>query len=144
MDEEPKQSVPVKKKKSSLGLKVAVTVIILALLGLSGFLYAQLKDAQNNPEKVSQQQVTLLVEKVSKLIALPTDEQPTVATVQDKEKLAEQPFFSGAENGDKLLIYTKAQKAIIYRESSNSLINVGPVTLDTTTSTSDTPTENSN
>lgn len=70
-------------------------------------------------------------EKVGKLLTLPTDEQPTVATVQDKEKLKDQPFFKDAQNGDKLLIYTKAQKAIIYREEGNKLINVGPVTLDT-------------
>lgn len=127
-------STPKSAKKSRKHLPIAriiVALVIVALAGLAAYFYIEMKDAKNNPEKASQQQVESLVAKVGKLITLPSDEQPTVATVQDKEKLKEQPFFSGAENGDKLLIYTKAQKAIIYRESTNTLINVGPVTLDT-------------
>lgn len=71
-----------------------------------------------------------MTEKVGKLIALPADETPTIATVEDKTKLADQAFFSAAENGDKLLIYTKAQKAIVYRPSTNQIINVGPISID--------------
>lgn len=119
------------RKMRFTGGKLLVGIILIGLLALSGFLYIELRDAKNNPEKVAEEQVSSLVAKVGKLISLPTDEQPTVATVQDKEKLKEQAFFAGAENGDKLLIYTKAQKAIIYRESTDSLVNVGPLTLDT-------------
>jgi hypothetical protein len=129
-----------KTRKRRLPLaKVLIVVAFAGLISLSGYLYLQLQDVKNNPDKVSQAQVNSLVKKVGRLIALPTDEQPTVATVQDKEKLKDQPFFNGAENDDKLLIYTKAQKAIIYRESTNSLINVGPVTLDTQQAAQQTP-----
>ena len=63
---------------------------------------------------------------VGKLIVLPTDQQPTVATIQDVAALSkEQPFFIGAEDGDKLLIYS--DKAIIYSVKNGKLINVGPV-----------------
>ncbi len=49
------------------------------------FLYMELREAKNNPEKVTQEQLNSLVSKVGKLIALPADEQPTVATVQTKK-----------------------------------------------------------
>lgn len=48
-------------------------------------------------------------------LELPTDEEPTLATVTDREKLAEQPFFQKAENGDKVLIYSNSGRAVLYR-----------------------------
>lgn len=71
---------------------------------------------------------------VGKLMVLPSDETPTLATVLDKEQLKDQPFFADSQNGDKILIYTKAKKAIIYRLDGNKLINVGPIILDQTQS----------
>lgn len=62
-------------------------------------------------------------------LTLPSDEQPTVATVSDPNKLKDQPFFAGAEKDDKLLIYTNSKKAIIYRPSTNKIINVGPIAI---------------
>jgi cytoskeletal protein RodZ len=75
----------------------------------------------------AQAEVDALVGRVSRLMALPTDETPTVATVTDAEKVKDQPFFANAENGDKVLIYQKAGKAILYRESENKIIEVGAV-----------------
>jgi hypothetical protein len=66
---------------------------------------------------------------VSQLYAVPGDEQPTVAQVQDKEKLKDQSFFSKAENGDYILIYTNNKLALLYREKEDKLINVGPVSI---------------
>ena len=58
---------------------------------------------------------------------LPTDETPTIATIADKDKLKDQPFFSKAENGDKILAFNKAMLAILYRPSVNKIINVAPI-----------------
>jgi len=111
-------------------LPILLTVIILGLAGAATYFYLQYNQIKNNPQAISEQETTDLVAKVGKLIALPGDETPTIATVEDKSKLAGQAFFSSVENGDKLLIYTKAQKAIIYRPSTNQIINVGPVSID--------------
>ena len=63
---------------------------------------------------------------------LPEGETPTVATISDKEKLTGQPFFKSPENGDILFAYTTAMKAILYRPSTNKIINVAPITINQT------------
>ena len=67
---------------------------------------------------------------MGKLLALPSDEKPTVATITDVEKLKEQVFFKNAMNNDKVLIYTKAKKAILYRPSENKIVEVGAVNIN--------------
>jgi hypothetical protein len=55
------------------------------------------------------------------------DEQPTLASVTDKSKLSDQPFFQKAENGDKILIFVQSRKAILYRPSIKKIIDVAPI-----------------
>lgn len=71
-----------------------------------------------------------LISAVGKLITLPEDENPTIATVSDPAKLAGQPFFSRAKEGDKVLIYTRYKKAILYRPSERKLVEVADLNLD--------------
>lgn len=73
-----------------------------------------------------------LVTKVGKLIELPSGETPTIATVTDVTKVKDQAFFVNAQNGDKLLIYPQAKKAILYRPSTNKVINVAPLVIGPT------------
>ncbi len=77
-----------------------------------------------------------LIAAVSKLIALPTTEKPTIATVTDITKLKDQPFFKSAKNGDKVLVYSNAKQAILYRPKENRIIEVGSVNINSTTSPS--------
>lgn len=113
--------------KLVLGIVGAVIVLLLAVA--AGYFFWQYSNLKNNPDAVAKETTQRLVDKVSKLYVLPGDEQPTVAQVQDKEKLKDQSFFSKAENGDYILIYTNAKLALLYREHENKLINVGPVTI---------------
>lgn len=105
-------------------------VLLIGLAAVAIYFYIQYQNIKKNPNQVAKAETDALVAQVSKLIDLPKDETPTVATVLDKEKLKDQPFFAGAENGDKILIYTKSKKAIIYRPKDNKLINVGPIAID--------------
>lgn len=80
---------------------------------------------------------------VNKLILLPTDEEPTIATVSDPSKLSDQPFFNNSKVGDKVLIYQKARKAYLYSVTDNRLVDVAPITVGesgTTTPATATPT----
>lgn len=87
-----------------------------------------------DPAKITAKEIETLVSKVGKLIDLPADEQPTVATVIDASRLKDQAFFSKAENNDKVLLYSKAQKAILYRPKDNKIIEVAPINLGPSTS----------
>jgi len=127
-----------KRSKGAIVGSVLLTLLILGLVAAAGFFYMRWQEERNDAV-LSEKEVSVLVEKVGKLIKLPSDEQPTVATVQDTEKLVDQPFFKDAMNGDKLLVYSTAQKAIIYREEANMLINVGPVTIEAENEASATP-----
>ena len=91
-------------------------------------LYPQVLGLSKGQAQV-QAEVDSLIAEVGSLIALPTDEKPTVATVSDVEKLKDQPFFKNAANGDKVLIYTNAKKAILYRPSEKKVVEVGAVNI---------------
>ena len=110
---------------------IFLAVILLLVVGslLSAFyFFQQYQKIKKNPEIVSQEEVRAITAAISKSIELPSDEQPTVATVTDQEKLKSQDFFKKALNGDKVLIYTKAHKAILYRPSTDRIIEFAPVT----------------
>lgn len=115
---------------------IGLAVGLIALAATSGYFYWQYRQSQeqlNNPDKVAKEETQALIDRMSKLISLPgsnlEEGEPTLATVLDRDKLKDQEFFKNAENGDKLLIYTKAQKAFLFRPSSGVIINVAPVNL---------------
>jgi hypothetical protein len=112
--------------------KTVLFLLILAIgAGVTAFyLYKQNQKVLhllNNPAQASAEEVKSLTDKIGALMELPSGEQPTVITVVEKEKLKDQPFFAKAENGDKVLVYTQAKKAILYRPSTNKIVEVGPV-----------------
>lgn len=117
-------------KNSSVMGGVAIAIVILAAIAV--YFYIQYQNTQNllkNPTAAARQEVKALITQVGKLVLLPTGEAPTVATVSDKNKLKSQAFFAHAENGDKLLMYTKAGKAYLYRPTLNMLIEVAPLNI---------------
>jgi len=113
--------------------KIVILIIIAIVAALPAYyFYNKYQKAQqlvNNPSLATQKEVKILVEKVGKLIELPSNETPTVATVSDKEKLKDQSFFAKSQNGDKVLIFTQGKKAILYRPSVNKIIEVAPVNI---------------
>lgn len=114
------------KKIFSISRKKLILVVLGAViisLAIGGLIYYQ---TQFKSQKVlgAEMEVKNLVEKVGALIDLPTDEDPVVATVSDAKELTNQPFFAKAVNGDKVLAYTKNKKAILYRPSTDKIIEV--------------------
>lgn len=85
--------------------------------------YQRVKD----PQVVAQEEAHDLAKKVDQLISVPQNETPTIATVSDKEQLKGQAFFANAENGDKVLIYVAAKKAVLYRPSQDKVIEAAPL-----------------
>jgi hypothetical protein len=127
------------KKPDNTGLWLGILLVILALIGVAAYSYNKYQDSKlqvqklnsklANPQAVAKAEQTELVANVAKITVLPASETPTVATVSDISKLKDQAFFVNAQNGDKVLIYTKAKKAYLYRPSTNKIINIAPVNL---------------
>lgn len=112
-------------------IQVTAAIIILILFGIGGYFFYKNQTSQINPNdpQAAQQEVKKLVEEVGKLIDLPIGEDPTVATVTDVEKLKTQAFFQKAKNGDKVLIYSNAKKAILYDPQAKRIIDVAPINI---------------
>ena len=126
---------PGKRFPSKLPFIIAAIIIISILIGGGIYLYINnsggtLPGQSQNQNTDATAEAKELVEKVGRLYELPPNEVPTIATVSDVSKLAEQEFFQKAQNGDKVLIFTQAKKAILYRPSTDKIIEVGPVNLD--------------
>ena len=113
-------------RRSKLIIAGIALIVILAVA--AGYFFWQYSNLKANPNAAAQETTQRLVGKVGKLYAVP-NETPTVAQINDKEKLKEQPFFQSTQNGDYLLIFTKAKLAVLYREKENKLINVGPIAI---------------
>ncbi len=117
-----------------------VALLAVAGLGATGYFYQQYQKSQqeianiksdpNSIKKSAQEEAKKLIEELGKLISLP-DEEPTVATVADVEKLKEQSFFKNAKNGDKVVIFTNAKKAILYDPNEKKIIEVAPLNIGT-------------
>jgi uncharacterized protein HemX len=133
-----------KKRKNKLSLKTLIVAVVSVLaLGTIGYLAQQNHDLKQNPNKIVKADQQKLLNKIGTLMSLPTGEEPSIATVSDKAKLKDQAFFKNAQNGDTLLIYTNARKAILYREKTNKIIEVAPIAIDTPAAgTTTTPAEN--
>lgn len=114
---------------------IAVSVLIIATVVI---FYVLRKSAASPTEKMIDKQASAgeitkqVIRKVGVHYKLPSDEQPTVAEIQDIKKLQDQPFFEDAREGDYLLVYKLDGTAIIYREKEDILITVGPINLEDT------------
>lgn len=127
--------------KMKASQKLTLVLLVIAIMGIAstiflGYQYQKAKreiqTIRTDPtviQKAAQAEVKQLLDQIGKLIDLPQKESPTVATVIDSQKLKSQPFFAKAKNGDKIIIYTEAKKAIIYRPSTNKIVDVAPVTI---------------
>ncbi len=120
-------------KKSNKILNVILIVLVVIGFGGMTYFYRQYHQLKTAP-KTKQSDVKKaqeLKKKLAKLMDLP-DEDPVLGKVTDRKKLDNQPFFKNAKDGDDLIIFPKAKKAIIYRDSENKIINAGPIAITST------------
>lgn len=105
-----------------IGRIIFILILLIALVA-AGYFYWQYQSVSGNKEE---KEIKKLVTEIGKMMLLP-EEQPTLATVTDKEKLVGQRFFVNCQNGDKLLIFPLASKAILYRPSKKLIVEVASV-----------------
>jgi hypothetical protein len=126
--------VPNVKSKKKIVTR-ALLIVLGVIIGVAGtFLYIQKygipfnKVLQNVSKAEEERVLQETINRVSKLIVLPKEETPVIATITDASALmVKEPFYTGSENGDVVLMYQKALKAIIYSPGRNIIVNVGPV-----------------
>lgn len=110
---------------------VGTIILILTILSVSSYFAFQKYFVHKTPSVQSTDtEYSKILDQLAKLTDLPAGEEPTIATVSDKEKLQEQAFFSQSENGDKVIIYQNAKKAYLYRPSTNKIIGIAPININ--------------
>jgi len=122
-----------KKHKPTLG----ALIILVVVLGAASYIYIQYRRTQQELNQIKTDPKVLavhdkyrLIDNVSKLVDIPLGEEPKVATITNVHRLKGQAFFARAENEDKVLIFPKAGRAILYRPSTNKIIEAAPVNIN--------------
>lgn len=123
-----------KQKKNTVLISSFLTLFLLfiAASGVAAYFYVQYKNAP--VPKTAEDELGQIKSIIGKMIELP-DETPTLATINDKSKLEKSSFFDRAENGDKVLLYTNAKKAILFRPSTQKIIDVTTINVADSTVT---------
>jgi hypothetical protein len=89
-------------------------------MGASAFWFVQYRHAlATNPNRERQR----IVSSIDSAVTLPSEE-PSLSTVLDATKLTNKTLRSLAKNGDKLLVYPKAKRLIIYRPSTKKVVDM--------------------
>lgn len=104
-----------------------MSVIVFTSLVFGGYFYYQFRTLKNNPNVQVQKDTQDLLAKVARIYLIPTGEEPTIATVSDPIALKNQSFFTQSQKGDKVLIFTKAGRAVLYRPSMDKIIEAIPI-----------------
>lgn len=116
-----------KAKAGRLSKLLVYTFIFGIIAGLGGTAFYFRQQYKTNLQKQAvetKNEIQDVLASVGKLMELPGGEEPKLATVTDKEKLQGQAFFAQAQNGDRVLLYLNAKKAILYRPSNNKIIDM--------------------
>jgi len=111
-----------KKKTRRIALAILCVLLIIAALLVKNTFFP----GPSSPQAEGQREIKETMLAVSKLMELPPGI-PSVATVKDITKLQSQPFFAKAQNGDKVLIFADAKRAILYRPTTHRIIDVSPL-----------------
>jgi hypothetical protein len=113
----------------ALGFLVLI-IMLFSLMSERNELKEQVTKLSGSSADSGAEEVKRITREISRTFQLPTGETPTLATVTDATKVRAQAFFHDAQNGDKVLLYSKAGQAILYRPSTKKIIAVAPVNLN--------------
>lgn len=123
-----------KETKRTITLVIFIVIFVGIIFGIFVLVRGFSSPSPENPQEdqlAIQKEIENVIEKIGNHLILPEGETPTMATVVDAATLiAEQPFYRGTIDGDKVLIYVKNQQAVIYSPSRDIVVNVGPVVVN--------------
>jgi hypothetical protein len=119
----------VRPKKGANATLVVLSLAIVAISGVAGYFWYQNSQLAEGQTGTENEEIQDIIANISEFFVLPTDEEPTVATVSDPELLKGQAFFAKAKKGDKVIIYAKAKKAILYDPVARKIVDVAPINI---------------
>lgn len=105
------------KRRLLVGLLVVLLVLACGTSALLFFKYQRAIDTNTNKE------ADAIAKRIGDIVSLPS-EKPSISTVLDRSKLTNKVLKERAHNGDKLLIYDKAKRIILYRPSVGKVIDM--------------------
>ena len=105
---------------------IVLGVLVVATSGSALHFYLRTRPGTDRTNTKASDERETLVRRVGQLIVLP-DEQPEIATVTNPDALRSDPFFAQAKVGDKLLIFTKARRAILFDPVAGVIVNAAPL-----------------
>ncbi len=106
-------------------IKIAFSVLLfLAVVSTASAAYLWNKSESSVRAQTTEDEVEKIVADVKKVLILPENETPTLATVTDLTQLRDQPFFAKAEIGDNVLIYAESKKAVLWRPSTKMVVEI--------------------
>lgn len=106
---------------------IKIGILVILAVAIVWFFAGQRQDQAIKIQSVENTKpVSSFVAEISKFIILP-EENPIIVTVAKIELLKDNLFFVDAKNGDKVLLFEKANKAILYDPIVNKIINTGTV-----------------
>lgn len=113
-----------------------VIVLVLLIFAPGFYFYQKFQKVQKELTQINLPGTEAgknILSNVQKLTDLPVDEEPTIITIRDISKVKNQPFFANAKNGDKIILFNKNKKAILYDPLDNKIVEMGPLIMPTVT-----------
>lgn len=107
--------------------KNLLTLLFIVLSTGLIYFFVQYKKLSKSPAEVAKEKTTAVIKQISALAVVPSDPNAVLANVTDVTKLKDQAFFADAQNGDEIVIFPSAMRAVLYRPSINKIINIGPL-----------------
>lgn len=122
-DDTPKQARTITLSYKTLLIAMAVVLILVSIVFVAtrDNSPSPAEQAANQTENTEAKQ---LYTKLSKTVLLPTDELPTVANVTKEELAKQQTGLADLQENDKVLLFAKARKAVVYRPSLDKVVAV--------------------
>jgi len=115
-----------KRKIFKIAAIIIAAVLVLLLIWVIAVTVKNISHSKNTSpiEKSGEESA---VSRAAKHLLLP-EEKPVIIEIKNSADLIkEQAFYAGAQDGDILLIYSAAKKAVIYSPARDIIVNVGPI-----------------
>lgn len=120
-------------KKILLIIALCVIQVILVSVPAVYFYRKYTQLAKSNTSATAGIDVKAITAKVGKLVDIPTDEDPTIASITDTSKLSGQYFYAKAKTGDLVILFAHAQRAILYDPKANKVLEMSQISLPSPT-----------